>query len=72
MKNNSRGWPSSARRKRGFEKDVKSWISRVEDVTVRSLKYAAELAKEIIKAGYRELKAPEVVATIAYIDCPMN
>jgi hypothetical protein len=65
MKNKSLGWPSSASRKSGFEKDVNSWISRAEAVTVRFLKYGAEFESAITSAGYSEFRVPEVVATIA-------
>lgn len=44
-------------------------MSLAEDLTLRFLKYGAQLESAIIKAGYKELRAPEVVATIAYIAC---
>ena len=38
MKKSKRGWPSSERRNEGFEKAVKSWIMRAEEVTLMFLK----------------------------------
>ena len=64
MKNSNLGWPSSANKKTGLANDVKSWTSRAEAVTLRFLKYGAELDSAMIRAGYREFKVPDVVATI--------
>jgi hypothetical protein len=47
---------------------VTSWISRVDADTLKFLKWGAALDNEIMKAGYKELRVPEVVATIEYID----
>lgn len=38
MKKSNRGCPSSDNRNSGFEKDVNSWIRRVDAVTLRFLK----------------------------------
>ena len=43
---------------------MNSWISRVDAVTLRFLKYGAELESAMIRAGYKEFSAPDVVATI--------
>jgi hypothetical protein len=51
MKKRSLGWPSSARRKFGFENEVNSCISLVDAVTVKFLKYGAAFAKEMTSAG---------------------
>ena len=42
-------------------------MRRVEATTVRSWKWGARLASAIIRAGYSELRVPEVVATMAYM-----
>ena len=44
-------------------------INRVDDVTFKLLKYGAAFASVIIRAGYSEFSAPEVVATIPYTAC---
>lgn len=72
MKNNNRGWPSSDNKNVGFENDVTSWTNRVEAETLKFLKYGAELDSAMTRAGYRELRVPDVVATIEYIDCDLN
>ena len=64
-KNSNRGWPSSASKNTGFENEVKSWIGRTDDVTLRFLKYGATLERAMIRAGYNELRVPDVVATTA-------
>ena len=48
-------------------KDVNSCNKRVAELTVKSLKYGAELESAMIRAGYIELSAPDVVATMKYI-----
>ena len=40
-------------------------MSLDDAVTVRFLKYGAKFDKVMMSAGYRELRLPEVVATIA-------
>lgn len=72
MKNKSRGWPSSERRNREFENEVNSWTNRVEDVTLRFLKYGAQFESAIIRPGYSELSCPDVVATMEYITWKEN
>lgn len=64
MKNRSRGWPSSARRKRGLEKEVNNCTRRDEATTFSFLKYGDALDRAITSAGYTELRFPDVVATI--------
>ena len=67
MKKRRRGCPSSASRKAGLANDVNSCNSLVAELTVKSLKYGAELDSAMINAGYIELSAPDVVATMKYI-----
>jgi hypothetical protein len=64
MKKSSLGCPSSARRKTGLAKDVKSWTSRAEAVTPILTKYGAQFVRAMMRAGYMEFSWPEVVATI--------
>jgi hypothetical protein len=65
MKKRSRGCPSSDNRNSGFENEVSSWMRRAEAVTPMFVKAGAALESAIIRAGYREDKLPEVVATMA-------
>ena len=67
-KNNSRGWPSSDNRKEGLVNEPNSEINLLAETTERCLKCGEEFDSAIIKAGYRELSCPDVVATILYID----
>ena len=64
MKKRSRGLPSSESRKVAFENAVISCTSRVDDDTLKFLKYGAQFESAMTKAGYRELRVPDVVATI--------
>lgn len=64
MKKSNRGCPSSDSKNRGVEKALNSWSNRVDEVKLRCLKYGAELDRAMIRAGYSEVSAPEVVATI--------
>lgn len=64
IKNSKRGFPSSDNKNSGLEKEVKSWISRAEDVILRFRKYGAQLDKVIMSAGYKDVRVPDVVATI--------
>jgi hypothetical protein len=64
MKNKSLGWPSSANRNVGFANELNSWSRRVEELTLKDLKYGAELESAIMSAGYIEFREPDVVAII--------
>jgi hypothetical protein len=69
MKKRSRGWPSSDKRKRGLEKEAKSCTRRDDANTLSFLKYGDALERAITRAGYTELRFPDVVATIEYTVC---
>jgi hypothetical protein len=64
MKNRSLGWPSSANRNWGFANAVNNWINLVDAVTLRFWRCGALLDSAMIMAGYNELNAPLVVATM--------
>lgn len=51
MKKSSRGLPSSESKKVAFENAVTSCTSRVDDNTLKFLKYGAQLESAIIRAG---------------------
>ena len=48
----------------GLENAVNSCTSRAEEVTLRFFRYGAAFDNDMMKAGYSELRLPEVVATI--------
>ena len=62
MKNKSLGWPSSASKNLGFANELKSWSNRVAELTLKDLKYGAELDRAMTNAGYIEFREPDVVA----------
>lgn len=64
MKKRSLGCPSSDNRNEGFANELKRWMRRAEEDTLRFLKYGEAFDNAITKAGYREVKEPAVVATI--------
>ena len=64
MKKSNRGLPSSESKKVAFENAVTNCTSRVDAGTLKFLKYGAQFESAMIRAGYRELSVPDVVATI--------
>jgi len=68
IKKRSRGFPSSESRKVALENAVINCTSRVDACMLKFLKYGAQFDSAITKAGYRELRVPDVVATIEYTD----
>lgn len=44
-------------------------MSRADEITERFLKYGAAFERAMMRAGYNELSAPDVVAIIEYMAC---